>query len=653
MIRSRNYLNLAEEIDSIEPDLLKDPLSVESLSNNDNNEDNLQDDEQSGDQDDASQYERRDEFLPRNPHKMFGQNDNIPELSSQNDHDENDIPISKKDKTLEMEQQNELLRDLLLVERRHNGLRAENNKQLSNYIFKLESEYLDLQRNLIATLEMAKRSKSQLDSQIEQLEITIKEKDRLIDGLKCHLESLDESKLKSQFESRVDQQRQLAKVELAQVESKCESLEKQLKLESAKNSQLVEEFKLKLEDREKSHEEIRAKVEEKFINLKREMEQILLEPKNELIRSLREEKLSLESRLEEDKILLNESRAKQESLGKRVQAMLREMETNRINWEEESGNLQAEILEQRRLCKQLKLELVDKEDQLELNQFSLERAQSRVSSLLDALKSKEAAYGQLVENLGARHEQEKEKLNISLRLLERQVCEQTSELEKRSNELARFEMKHDNELEQIRNDRDDRLSKLDVELAALKVELDSCKSNLVARKSAIELKDRSIEQLQSDANQAQQEAERLSLVVSKLEARLTTKDQLLEEQCQKLEVSQQEARRFHDEQNRNCLLSSGQRCHEENLIKSLQLLRTENESLVTKLQISENSLSQARNLITREKELLNQEYESKLDKSRVRYRKYGFKLKRYFDHLRLVHSHICDLDNCQSNSVKH
>lgn len=553
-----------------------------------------------------------------------------------------------------------ILRDLLRTERQLNERRAANNRALSNYINRFHSDYLDLQRDLIETLELSKKIRNQKEAQIASQLTTITQKDSLIEQLKRQLADLDESKLRTEFEARISKHQDLIRLECDQLRAQKEAIELQLHGERVNNCQLLQEFQSKLEEQTKNHERQVVRLNDRIAKLELELEQVLAEPKNQLIRQLKEEKSAMQGQLEDTAILLDESRGKYDSLSKRIGCIMAEHERLKQSSQDEVEHLHSQYMELRSRNNQMKLELVDKEEIIQVAQFNVERSERRVKNLLGALKGKESTYKELVSQIELRHEQELERSAANIKSLERKLVEQNAQLDMKQNELVKLELEHENQMESLRNDRDHRLSRLANERQKLEREFQASELKLAREIADKEQQCQIIEQLHKESNQFREESKRLSIELTRCEAKLYSKTQELQEAL-RLE-SKRKSDQMSPEESQQGTDAPGHADAEQSRSRAMMLentvdmLRAENEGLVVKLKMAETNLSKINAAIAKEQAILMQDYESKLetmkadrsayDKSRLRYKKYATKLKKYIEHLRIAHNHLCDPTCC-------
>lgn len=550
----------------------------------------------------------------------------------------------------------DILRDLLRTERQLNERRATNNRALSNYINQLQSDYLSLQRDLIETLELSKKIRNQKEAQIASQLTTIAQKDALIEQLRHQLADLDESKLRTEFEARISKHQNLVRLECDQLRGQKEAIELQLHGERVNNCQLLQEFQSKLDEQAKVHERQVVRLNDRIAKLELELEQVLAEPKNQLIRQLKEEKSAMQGQIEDTAILLDESRAKYDSLSKRIECIMAEHERLKQSSQDEVEHLHGQYMQLRSRNNQMKLELVDKEEVIQVAQFNVERSERRVKNLIAALKGKESTYKELVSQIELRHEQEIERSAANIKSLERKLVEQNAQLDMKQNELVKLELEHENQMESLRNDRDHRLTRSANERQKLEREFQASELKLAREMADKEQQCQIIEQLQKESNQFREESKRLSIELTRCEAKLYSKTQELEEALRAEKsaglTSSAESRQQADAGHADEHTRSSQAMLE----KTIDMLRAENEGLVVKLKVAETNLSRINAAIAKEQAMLMQDYENKLecmradrsasDKSRLRYKKYGTKLKRYIEHLRLAHNHLCDPSCC-------
>lgn len=562
----------------------------------------------------------------------------------------------------------EILRQLLAIERRRNEQRRNQNLSMKHYIKHLQADYLNLQRDLVDTLELGHKVKAQKEAQISTMEETLREKNLHIERLKETLDNLDETKLRDEFKELLAKQNQLSTMEKQQLKDQVVVVEQQLVRERVNNSQILQQFQQRLDDQMQSHDLERNNSRERITNLQSELERLLNEPSNLLIKEMRDERIKLISELNELQSSLGDSRSKYDSLRKKIELMLVEQEQMELRHQEEVDKLQEQQVEQRRLCNDSKLALEDSQEVSQILRFNLQRSERRVKNLLGAIRGNENTYKELINELNVKHEQELQKNISSNKVLERKLIEFESELDKKQNELVRFRLEQENELDSMRNDRDNRINKLVQEKLKVERQLQSIEMQLAHEYEDKELKCKLIEQLQKETKQFKEESKRLSIELAQSDAKLFAKQHELSQminnqQTQQHELDQQQLNRFELEEAKK---------HAKRLETNIEELRLENEKLCMKLKLNESALSELGEAVKKEHSKLINEYETKLeqiqeeqsiyDRNKIRYKRYGYKLKKYCDHLRQVHEHLCspalcgyiigpDEENCQQSST--
>lgn len=687
LIRSKNYLNLDDSIN----DDQNHELNLSAFSNN------QQEDKQNNDDDDdelAEELPRRRRYanvfdthtssldygdileeesnVDDGSQKMTSSSDEkgcqtppvegnaIPEFDNKDAYPEEDSDC-KEDVLDENERQGhqlDLLKELLAVERRQNEQRRHNNSAMQQYLQKMQTEYLRLQRDLVEALELAHKIKSQKEAQLESLGETVKEKDRAIEKLKANLGGLDETKLREEFNALLAKQAQLARMEKQQMKEQVDKVEQQLIRERVANSQAIQQFQKKFDDERKFHENKVELAHKKLINLKLELNQVLNEPQNLVIRELKEEKSKLSNQVEELNLLLDENHAKYEQMRKRIENLLREQEQLERRSRDEIDKLHGQQVEQMRVLNETRLELEDKQEVAQFLQFNLQRSEKRVRNLLGALKSKETTFKETIGQLEVKHEQEIEKAANSLKATERKLIECESQLDKKQNELVKLQLEQESWLESTRSNRDQRVNKLMNDCQKATRELQTVEIKLALQLEEKEQKCKLIEQLQKEVGQFREESKRLSIGLTKCEAKLFSKQQELNQvikEKSELEEEQQKGQvrlGNHD----SCYELEELRRHSKRLEATVDELKIINEKLAIKLKLSESNMNKLNASINKEHAKMVHDYERKLeqirveqgnyDRSKLRYKRYGYKLKKYCDHLRRVHAHLCNPSVC-------
>lgn len=442
--------------------------------------------------------------------------------------DDEAIPTSSNDNQVKQQQyQLNVLRDLLRIERQKNQQRKLNNNSMQQYLGQLQADYLCLQRELVETLELGHKIKAQKEAQISALDETLKEKNRLIEQLRDNLANLDESKIRSEFRELMEKQNKLFQLEKEQLKQQIENAEQQLMRERINNSQILQQFQTKLEEQMKAHENETAILKKNLSSLEADYEKLLNVPANLTIKNLKEEKSRMSCQLGELSLVLNESQNKYETLGKRIEGLLSEQEQIEAKNQEEMERLQQHCMDQRRANNEMKLMLEDRDEIVQIVQFNLQRSEKRVKNLLIALKGKEETYNELISQVNTKHEQELDKITGEMRSMERRLIDCQGELDRRQNEIMKLELERENQLESIRNDRDERLIKLQQEKSKLEKELKMIELKFAHEFEIKEHGSKMVEHLQKELQYFKEESKRLSLQLIKAEAKLASKQKEL------------------------------------------------------------------------------------------------------------------------------
>lgn len=546
-----------------------------------------------------------------------------------------------------------ILRKLLAIERQRSEQKKANNDSMKQYLNRLQEDYLTLQRDLLESLEMCHKIKAQKDAQIEIISETLNEKDRHIDKLKHNLENLDETKVREEFKVLLDKQSKLAKLEKDQLAEQIHVIEQQLVTERVNNSQILQQFQNKLDQQLQTHEQEVSKLTGKISSLEMELNQLLNEDKNQIIKNLREEKSQFKCQVDELNLLLKESKTKHENLQTRVESLAREHEqierSNRNNFDA----LQEECTNQKKIFNELKLELEDKEEVMQILQINLQRSEKRVKKLLTVLEEKEALYKELINQLELKHSQELEKLHNQVKSFERTIIENECQIDKRQNEIIKLELEHENHLESLKNDRDQRINKLLIEKQKVDKDFQSVELKLARQVEEFETKSKLIEQLQKEVIQFKEESKRLTIELTKSEAKLFSRQKEFDQFYRNQRTINQN--NLNEQQQVDFELDQAKQ-HSRRLEEEIVELKEENEKLRMKLKLHETNISKINSAIKKEHAKMIHDYEAKLDeikfeqgiydKNKIKYKKYGHKLKKYCDHLRLVHNHLCNSSNC-------
>lgn len=521
-----------------------------------------------------------------------------------------------------------VLRDLLRVERQKNHQRKLNNSAMQQYLTQLQSEYLKLQRELVETLELSHKIKAQKEAQIKALDETLVEKNKLIEQLKENLTNLDESKLRLEFKELMEKQNKLAELEKEQLRQQIDSTEQQLMRERVNNSQILQQFQSRLDEQLKAHEEESANMKRKLSAMENDYEKLLNEPQNLIIKNLKEEKSRLSCQLDELSLVLNESQSKYETLQKRIEGLLSEQEQIESTNQTEIERLQQYCAEQRRAYNEIKLQLDDRDEVVQIVQFNLQRSEKRVKNLLHAFKGKEETYKELINQLHDKHEQESSELKAELRSVECKLVDCQSELEKKQNEIMKLELERDNQLESIRNDRDERIIKLNQDKLKLERELKMTELKLAREFEDKENKSKQIEQYQRELHYFRGESKRLSIELTKVEAKLFSQQKEIKDLNESnKELSFDDVQRFEEVK---LELEEAQR-HSKRLDDTIMELQSENKKLRMKLKVNESNLAKINSSITKEHAKMLHEYETRMerikseqsifDKNKIKYKR--------------------------------
>lgn len=546
-----------------------------------------------------------------------------------------------------------LLRQLLANERSRNQRRAANNAAMQDYLARLQNEYLDLQRELVQALELARRIGEQKAAQIESINELVREKENTIERLRESLDRLDENNLRREFELTIEKQKQLFQLQQQQLHDQINALEAQLTLEQAKCSALKTVHQKQLDELGAKHTEEVNKLSKTCQQVQADYERVLEEPSNVVIKSLRDEKCLLENQVDELSSQLLQNQLKCDSTRRKLEDLLSEFETIKKESQDEIEKSLERCAEQRQIVGELRMELEDKNEVIQIVQFNLNRSEKRVKNLLSALKSKESAYDELISNLQVKHEQELDTLEAEKKTLERKSIDLESEVSKKQNEIVRLELEHANQIESIKNDRDQRVHKLALEKQKLERDLQSIDMKLANEIQARDEQNGLIEKLQKDLAQFKEASKRLSIEVTKTEARLFSKQQEIKELHDKYASSQQN---LGPDESHLVLELEAERRRSKRFEETVDELRRDCDKLNQKLKFSEFNLSKLSANVNKEHTKLVAEYEKKLehirayqcayDKSRLKYRKYGYKLRKYCEHLRRAHQHLCNPSLC-------
>lgn len=571
-----------------------------------------------------------------------------PKMASQN-RDEFDNYI----KDDELSDKVAILRKLLVVERQRNEQKTVNNNSMKQYLGKLQADYLTLQRDLLETLETCHKMKAQKDAQIELINETVKEKDRLINKLKQNLEDLNELKVREEFKELLDKQSKLAKLEKDQLVEQIKVIEQQLVTERVNNSQILQQFQNKLDQQLQTHEQEVSKLNGKISTLELELDNLLNEDKNEIIKNLREEKSRLSCQFDEFNLLLNESKTKHESMQKRLESLVREHELFEQKNCDELKALRDEYSNQKRMFNELKLDYENKEEAVQILQYNLQMSEKSVRNLLATFKDKEAVYNKMINELELNNSQELEKLQSQVKILERSIIENECLIDKKQNEIIKLELEHENQLESLKNDRDQRINKLLLDKQRVDKEIQAAELKIARQIEDQESKNKLIEQLQKEVNQFKDESKRLTIELTKSEAKLFGRQKEFDQFCRNQKILNQN--NLNEQQQVDFELDQTKR-HSKRLEEEIIELKENNERLKMKLKLHESSISEMNSAIKKEHAKMIRDYETKLeeikfeqsvyDRNKIKYKRYGHKLKKYCDHLRQVHNHVCNSASC-------
>lgn len=464
-----------------------------------------------------------EQYLARN----VDQEGDADQSNNPDEHLYQNYEISKQ--TMVCDEKLNLLRNLLASERRNNSQRRRNNQALQQYVRQVQADYLRSQRDVLEALQLGRNIKLQKEAQLAALSNTVEEKDRLIEQLRLTLDNLDERKLRDEFKELLDKQKQLADMEKEQLHKQVDTIQQQLVGERVNNSQILQQFRAKLDDQLSSHDKETQAFHEQVSKLENQLKQMLEEPREIIIRDLKEENSKLSCQLEETNLRSDESLKRFEFLKKRLESLMADQEQMEQSHNEELERFHLELNEQRAQLTKLKLELDDKEDLLQVLQFNLNRSEKRAKSFLLALKGKESAHKELIGLMEVKHEDDVERSTIQIRTLETKLVELEGELDKKRNEMINMELIQENQLESIRNDRDQRIQKMVLENQKANRELQAAEIKLAHETEERESRCRQVEQLQREVNQFREESKRLSIELTKSEAKLFSKQKELNE----------------------------------------------------------------------------------------------------------------------------
>lgn len=655
IVRTKNYYNLAHE--SSNDDLEDIELNRSAVSQHQTN--GLESLSERSDEQDENQAPLEDDG-----------DDHLEPLSQ--DLGESEYNISDKNDTghvtknnVDIEQRLELMRRLLRAEREENQKLSNISQSKQKQIKQLQQDYLRLQRDLVDTLELSRKLAGQKTAQIETLEKTVAEKSRLVENLTNNLDYLSEEQVRKEFSSLLEKQKSLCNIELEQVREQKATCEQQLLRERVQSSELLQQFQAKIDDQIRAREEIESKLSNKIDALKAELQELLSRPQNSIIKSLQEDKSKLETDTNKLQLLLDKSQSQQRDSIKQVEELLLEHEHLKQMNNEQLEKLQDEISSLKQQNQQLSMNIESKQDEAQILDFNLQRTERRVKNLIGVLKTKESSYKDIIDRNEIKHEEQLEKLTAQCKSLEKQLINQNSELDSKQNELVKVQLEHENQLESLRSDRDQRLAKVNKLKSKLERDLQTAEIRLAREIDYRELNCKELEQALKDAEHFREESRRLSIELTKSDAKLFNKERELSSLLNEMAGIKEAAaamneQRQGDEQsltgsNHQQQLEDTKK-HTKRLEDIIARLRCENERLSTKLRINEMNLSKVNETIKKEHAKLLLDYDRKLeqiklervsyDKNRLRYKRYGYKLKKYCEHLQLVHEHICDPGHC-------
>lgn len=656
LLRSRNYVNLSTTEPEDEQTCLRfdsSPFSYHPPADSHLDLSGLFEPEEN--ESEAEAYHYVADFDPTSPSEPAGANQAqaapLPESSVQVD------PVSRLDE--DDRHKVAILRQLLENERESNQRRRRNNAILQDHLAKLQAEYLELQRDLIQTLEMAHKIKEQKSAQLESTNELVREKDIIIQRLRETMDNLDESKVRQEFEVSMSKQKQLLNLQQQQLQDQITTLSSQLEIEQAKSSSLIIVHRKELDEARAKYEEEVGRLTNKCQQIQQDYDRVLEEPKNSIIKSLREDKCHLENQIDELNSIIHQGQLKYDSIKSRMQDLMDEFETVKRESEEEVEKSLELQLRQRQTINQLEMELEDKDEVIQIVQFNLQRSEKRVKNLLSALKNKESTYEELIHDLQMKYEEELEKSVVQKRLLERKAIDLDDEVNKKQNEIVRLELEHANQIDSLKNDRDQRVQKLTSEKQKLERDLQGIDLRLAEEVQDKEHLNEQLQILQKDLNQFKEASKRLSIEVTKTEARLYSKQQEL----QQLLERHANCRPNLDRDESHLMLElEAERRRSKRFEETADELRNDCQKLSQKLKVSESSLSKLNANLNKEQAKLVAEYEKKLsqirgyqcafDKSQMKYRIYGNKLRKYCEHLKKAHRHLCNPSLCGYMMVK-
>lgn len=550
-----------------------------------------------------------------------------------------------------------ILRQLLTVERQRNEQRRRNNDAMKKYLAQLQNDYLRLQNDLVEALNLGHKIKAQKEAQLEALQATLREKDLLIEKLNFNLSSLDETRVKEEFNVLLEKQQKLFHLDKEQLSQQLKTLEEQLTGERSSHSQQIQLLHSRIDEQAQESEKELSSLRNKLREGQTELDKILSEPKNLVIKSLREELSEANCQQDELNLVIRETQTKYDLLKKRLDNLLSEQEFLERKNSDDFDKLQGVQSDQKKLINELKMELEDKEEVIQIQQFNLQRSEKRIKNLVVCIQGKETTYKDMIREIQSQNNEKVQELETEQRILETKMINFRNELDKKQNELVKLNLEHENQLESMKNDRDLRVAKLSQEREKLDKKLQSLELQLAKKFEEKDAKNKELDSVRKECQQFREEVKRLSIEVTKLEAKLRHKDSEMAELIRKSEEAQ-------DRETSNQMLNLDfEFVKEKNskLEQEMDSLRKERNDLELRLKMQEAKLSKTSQLIDKEHNKLIQEYKKRLeqlkeeqvvcDQNRIRYRRYGCKLKKYCEHLRIMHQHICDPLICRNSQL--
>lgn len=546
----------------------------------------------------------------------------------------------------------ELLQNLLITERKKHDLRRKNNKTMRTFLERLQDDYLRLQQELVDAFELGHKIKARKDAQLEAAQQTIDEKEKTIAKLREQIAAVDDMRLRSEFDSLAEKQRKLFEIEREALKSQLKSLESQIVNERRNNSQLLSDFQHKFDEKALADDKEIASLRAKLATKETELLNLLNQPTNEALRELRAQNQFLSGKLEEYKHLFENCHVKYETIKQRLEMLIVENEQNDEKNYEELQKLQMLYTEQRRQVGQISLDLQDKEEALHMLTFSLNRSEQRAKNLLVALKGKEELHESLMSKQSAESSASIEKLSNELGEVRQQLSNCRSELNDKSNELTRLGLEHASQTELLKSSGDEQARLLESKLALLEQKLKS-KEKVVAgcllqSTKDCEKIDQLTSRLETSSSNVDKLSKKLSACVSDLNSKLDA-IKSMEKKIASLEKINSENAEFKYQFDMS-------KTRESRLQSALEELRKEKEKLCMKLKLTETKLIKLNDSFSSEQAKIVGDYEYKIQTSRLnrladerdmfKYKKYSSKLKRYCEHLREVHEHVCNPAKC-------